>query len=335
MSNYLKPKILIRTPNWLGDLIISTGFVRAVLEEYPYSEVDLIVKSGFESIPLIHRGKIIIFDPQKTSAGDFGIKLRKGNYDIFFVLPPSFSSAWMAYKSKIPKRIGYAGQFRKILLNYSKKYNKKPRTEHILKEYINLLSPNISIDKYPPSIEISNKWVEKKLNTIEYNLPESFLVLSPGAAYGPAKQWPIEYFRSLALKINDFFKTSILILGTFQDIENGEKISKNLKSVHNLCGKTSLSDLLVILSKAKILVGNDSVSMHLMGALRKPQIAIFGSTSPKWTSPINQYSTVITKNLTCSPCFARTCRYDHYECMTKITPELVFQKIKSLLSQGM
>ncbi len=333
MTNSLNSKILIRTPNWLGDLIISTGFVRAVLEQYPYSEVDLIVKSGFESIPLEHRGKIIIFDSKKYSAGEFGKKLRKENYDIFFVLPPSFSSAWMAFKSKIPKRIGYTGQFRNILLNSSKKHKKNPRSEHILKEYMNLLSPNISIDKYPPYLNTSKNWIESKLNSFEHNLPKSFFALSPGAAFGPAKQWPIEYFRSLASKINDTFKTSILILGTYNDIENGEKISKGLESVQNFCGKTSLSELIAILSKAKLLVGNDSGSMHLMSALRRPQIAIFGSTSPIWTSPINPYSIVITKNLTCSPCFSRTCRYKHYDCMNKITPELVFQTVNNIITK--
>ena len=332
MSNNLNSKILIRTPNWLGDLIIATGFISAVLEKYPYSKVDLIVKSGYENLPLKHRGEIIIFDPTLDSPGDFGIKLRKDNYDIFFVLPPSFSSAWMAFKSKIPKRIGYTGQFRKILLSYSKKHKKKQRTEHILKEYMNLLSPNIPIEKYPPSLEISNKWLENSLNSFEYHLPKSFFVLSPGAEYGPAKQWPIEYFRSLALKINNFFKTSILILGTYKDIEHGDKISNGLDCVQNFCGKTSLSQLIAILFKSKLLVGNDSGSMHLMSALRKPQIAIFGSTSPKWTSPINPYSTVITKNLTCSPCFSRTCRYDHYKCMTEITPELVFKTVKNILA---
>ena len=218
MSKNLNSKIIIRTPNWLGDLIISTGFISAVLDEYPYSEVDLIVKSGFESIPLKHRGKIIIFDSKLNSAGDFGVKLRKDNYDIFFVLPPSFSSAWMAFKSKVPMRIGYAGQFRNILLSYSKKFQNKPRSEHILKEYINLLSPNVPIEKYPPFLEISNKWLEKNLNSFEYQLPKSFFVFSPGAAYGPAKQWPIEYFRTLALKLNNFFKTEILILVTYQYI---------------------------------------------------------------------------------------------------------------------
>ena len=114
-------KILIRTPTWLGDMVISSGFVRAVLEAFPESQLDLIVKSGFEKIPLPQRGQIIPFDPKKETAGNFGKTLRAENYDYFYVLPPSFSAAWMAYKSKIPHRIGYSGEFRSFLLSLAKK----------------------------------------------------------------------------------------------------------------------------------------------------------------------------------------------------------------------
>ena len=331
MSDISKSKILIRTPNWLGDLVIATGFINAVLDNFPNSEVDLIIKSGLESLPIKHRGKIIIFDPEICSSGSFGKKLSKENYDTFYVLPPSFSSAWMAFKSKIPNRIGYAGQFRSILLSNAKKNENQSRTEHILKEYINLISPKISFEKYPPILKISKEWIDIKLNSFKYQLPKSFFALSPGASYGPAKQWPINYYRKLAKKINKFFNCKILILGTLKDFAQAEEISSGLDSVNNLCGKTSPEQLLAILSKAILLVSNDSGSMHLMGALQKPQIAIFGSTSPKWTSPINPYSIVINKDIKCSPCFERTCKYKHYECMTKITPELVFSKIQNSL----
>ena len=99
-------KIMIRTPTWLGDMVISSGFVRAVLEAFPESQLDLIVKSGFEKIPLPQRGKIIPFDPKKETAGNFGKTLRSENYDYFYVLPPSFSATRMAHKGKIPHRVG-------------------------------------------------------------------------------------------------------------------------------------------------------------------------------------------------------------------------------------
>ena len=106
MPEFTPVKIQIITPNWLGEMVLSSGFVLAGLETFPESQVDLIVKSGFEKIPLPQRGQIIPFDPKKETAGNFGKTLRAENYDYFYVLPPSFSAAWMAHKSKIPHRIG-------------------------------------------------------------------------------------------------------------------------------------------------------------------------------------------------------------------------------------
>ena len=332
MSEISPPKILIRTPNWLGDLVMASGFVRAVLDYYPESEVDLIVKSGFENLPLPRRGKIIVFDTKNNTPGTFGKNLDSENYSHFYVLPPSFSSAWMAFQSKIPQRIGYAGEFRSLLLSNAKKHEVKPRSVHILKEYLNLLDTQLLVEKYPPHLETTEDWTEKHLNSFQEPLPESYIAFTPGAVYGPAKQWPLEHFRTLATKIIQLFGTSILILGTDENVESGAEISQGLEGVYNYCGQTSLTEFLAILSKAKLLIGNDSGSMHLMGALKLPQIAVFGSTSPSWTAPVNPSASILSLNLFCSPCFARTCRYGHYDCLKKIQPELVLQEAQKILS---
>ena len=326
------PKILIRTPNWLGDLVMATGFFRAVLEIFPTSQVDLIVKSGFETLPLPHRGEVIIFDSKYNSAGTFGKTLRFGNYTNFYILPPSFSSAWMAFQSKIPHRIGYAGEYRSLLLSVAKKHKETPRSQHLLKEYLNLLAPNLSALKYSPSFDTTEEWIETHINSFQYSIPKSFIVFTPGSIYGPAKRWPLEHFRTLAILLHNVFGDPILILGTEADVMSGAEISKGLDWVQNYCGQTSLSELLAILAKAKLLVGNDSGSMHLMGALKRPQVAIFGSTSPVWTGPINPRSSVLYRNLLCTPCFSRTCRYGHYDCLTQIQPKMVLDEAQKLLT---
>jgi len=332
MHNDTPPKILIRTPNWLGDLVIATGFVKAILDVYPHSQVDLIVKSGFESLPLPSRGKIIVFDPEKNNAGSFGKKLKSENYSHFYVLPPSFSSAWMAFKAKIPERTGYATEFRSILLSNAKKYTRKHRSIHILKEYLNLIDPSLSEEEYPPCLEIDSNWIDQHLKNFKNLLPKSYIAFTPGAVYGPAKQWPIEYFRSLAIKMLKIFEIPIIVLGTEQDFDLGIKISTGFEEIHNYCGKTSITEFLAILSEAKLLIGNDSGSMHLMAAIERPQISFFGSTSPTWTAPINPNSRILSLNLFCSPCFAKTCRYGHYECLNKIKPEQVLDEAKKILT---
>ncbi len=311
---------------------MSTGFLRAVLETFPDSQVDIILKSGFETLPIPHRGEIIIFDKNKHSAGKFGKSLRYKNYDYFYVLPPSFSSAWMAFQSKIPKRIGYAGKYRSFLLTSAKKYEVKPGSKHLFKEYLDLLTIDIEMGNYTPRLEVKNVWVNEQLDSLNFKIPEKFVVFTPGAIYGPSKQWPVEYYRELGEQLHKAFGHKILLLGTIDDIESGTKISHDHDWVYDYCGKTSLAQLLAILTKTQLLVGNDSGSMHLMSALQRPQIAVFGSTSPTWTGPINTNATVMSRDLSCSPCFSRTCRFGHYECLTQINPEYVFAEVKKHLS---
>ena len=128
------------------------------------------------------------------------------------------------------------------------------------------MAPGLSKEKYPPRLEITHEWVEKQLGSLEISLPESFFVFTPGAIFGPAKQWPLEHFRTLATLLHNVFGDPILILGTEADVKSGAEISLGLDFVQNYCGQTSLSELLAILAKAKLLVGNDSGSMHLMSA---------------------------------------------------------------------
>ena len=271
---------------------MSTGFLRAVLETFPDSQVDIILKSGFETLPIPHRGEIILFDKNKDSAGKFGKSLRHKNYDYFYVLPPSFSSAWMAFQSKIPKRIGYAGEYRSFLLTSAKIHEIGPGSQHLLKEYLDLLSNDLEMGNYAPRLEVKHDWVKEQLDSCTFKIPEKFVVFTPGAIYGPSKQWPVENYRELGKQLHKAFGYKILLLGTIDDVESGTKIAHDHDWIHNYCGKTTLAQLLAILTKAQLLVGNDSGSMHLMAALQRPQIAVFGSTSPIWTGPINALSRI-------------------------------------------
>lgn len=322
-------KIIIRTPNWLGDLMMSTVFIHAVLEQYPHAQVDLIVKAGFEQIPLAKRGEVYVFDKTQQSAGQFGALLKKHAYDRFYILPPSFSAAWMAFRSRALERIGYCGNLRDWLLKPALPYSHPPRTQHLIQEYLALLQSSLKVQQEFPRLALSPEWVAHQLHPLPL-LPEKFVVLAPGAIYGSAKQWPTRYFQRMGALLEEQ-GWPVVLVGTQADYDDGETIARGRKYVSNWCGKTSLIELIAVLAKAQLLISNDSGSMHIMTALQRPQIAIFGSTSPTWTGPLNPKATVIYRALGCSPCFQKTCPLGHYNCLAQITPETVFEKAQTWL----
>jgi len=326
-------KIIIRTPNWLGDLMISTAFVRSVLQAFPDSRVDLIVKSGFESIPLHHRGTLLPYDKSKQDARAFGKTLRDEEYDLAFVLPPSLSSAVMMSAAKIKPRVGHKGSLRNFFLKPSVAYSQQHRTRHLAEEFHELLEyvTELKTEICPPGLDINEEWIQSRVKTLKIKLPDKYTLFAPGAIYGPAKQWPIGHFKALAQKLKAR-GSNVVVMGTSKDYDSGEIICEGNSNCQNLCGQTSLNELIALMARSDLLISNDSGAMHVMAALQKPQIAIFGSTSSVWTGPLNQKAELVQIPIECSPCFSRTCKFDHYNCLHQVSPEVVLKKFESLQS---
>ncbi len=297
---------------------MATGVLRAIIERWPAASVDLIVRAGHEALPLPRRGRVIPFDPGTISAGAFGARLRQARYDRFYVLPPSFSAAWMAWRSGVPERVGHRGHFRARLLRRPLAPRAPARSVHLTREYLDLVDPALEIDCYPPRIDLPSGWPAEQLSRICRALPDRFVAIAPGAVYGPAKSWPAERYRELARELRDRAGTPVVLLGTREEHALAEEVRGDEGGILNWCGTTDLPGLVAVLSRAALLVSNDSGAMHVMAALGRPQVAIFGSTSPVWTAPINAKAVVVTRGQECAPCFARTCRYGHYDCVRKI-----------------
>ena len=298
---------------------MATPFIRVVLEQFPEAQVDLIVRKGLEPLPLPLRGEIKVFDRKTDSPHQFGRRLRSAAYDRFYVLPPSFSSAWMAWNSGVRERIGYPGEGRRLLLTHPIRRRHPLRTQHLVSEYLDLLEQDLALEHHPPRITPETAWVDQQLSRISPQLPERYTVLAPAAEYGPAKQWPMEHYRSLAQELD----LPVIVTGLAQDRALGEQIAANLPHVRNLCGQSNLAELTAMLHRADLLVCNDSGAMHLGAALGTPTLGLFGSSSPAWTRPIGPQALHLSLEVECSPCFERTCRFGHYNCLQNLTPEKV------------
>ncbi len=326
--------LLVRTPNWLGDLLVSTSFIQAALQCFPAARVDLVVRRGLEDLPLPHRGTILTFDRHAESAGAFGSRLKGRGYSHLFVLPPSFSAAWMAFRSRVPRRIGYRGQARGWLLRPAHDHRHPPRSVHLAQEYLDLLRPwmQATAAQFPARLALPPGWAEAH-RPAELAAQAPFVLLAPGAEYGPAKQWPGEYYRETAVALHGA-GWRVVLVGLAKERALAENIVQGLPEGLNLCGKTGLKALTALLAGAALLISNDSGAMHLAAALGLPQLALFGSTNPDWTAPLNPRAELLYRAEPCSPCYARVCPLGHLRCLVDLRPEGVIARALQLLERS-
>ncbi len=335
----MSKRILIRIPNWLGDAVMATAAVNAYHERHPEDIITLLGPPAMLTVfsSSYNPYNLIPFDRENKDSGLRGLSrissmLRDEYYDAGYLLTNSFSSALMMYLGKIPERIGYRGHFRSALLTEAV----TPVQSHIhqIQQYSYLL--NGAEDQIPmPKILVSPEEREKARQVLEQTecLGKNRIGMAIGAAYGPAKQWPLERYRDLAKECVEKLDAMVLLFGGKAEIDAAEEIKQEVgECVLNLAGKTTLRQLLPLIQQCQAVVSNDSGVMHVSVAVKTPVVAIFGSTDPSKTGPLGANHQVLYNNLPCSPCFERTCRYQHYDCLNKIETQEIFKKVEGLLA---
>jgi heptosyltransferase-2 len=169
----------------------------------------------------------------------------------------------------------------------------------------------------------------------------SYHVFVPGAEYGPAKRWPAAHFAELARALD----RPVVLLGSDKEVALCKEIETVVNAQQagnclNLAGKTSLAQAFAVIAGAICMVSNDSGLMHVAAALGISQVAIFGSSSPLHTPPLNTKAKVLWLKsdptylpaLDCAPCFERSCPLGHTRCLTAIAPASVLKAISGLCS---
>jgi heptosyltransferase-2 len=162
---------------------------------------------------------------------------------------------------------------------------------------------------------------------------QPYLAILPGAAYGPAKRWDPNSFASVIRDLQKSHSLQPILMGGPGDVEACQTVAQNLGSpVTDISGKTTTLELAHWLAHSRLILCHDSGPMHLAAFLRKPAVAIFGSTEPAWTGPLGSTVTVVRHKVSCSPCFLKTCPIDR-RCMTRLTPEEVLSACVQRLNQ--
>jgi len=253
-----------------------------------------------------------------------------GRFDTAYVLPNSLKSALLPFLASIPKRVGYLGEARVGLLTHRLKNpkNKPPMVAF----YSALSGEKEGLDRDRPVLQLDAAQADAALAKLGLRAGD-YYVFAPGAEYGPAKRWPAIHFAELARALD----RPAVLLGSGKEADLCQEISgaAGEGKCINLAGKTSLMDAFALIAQAKSVISNDSGLMHVAAAFGVPQVAVFGSSSPLHTPPLNDRATVLWLKqdpayqppLDCSPCFERECPLGHTRCLYDITPEAVIASL--------
>ncbi len=313
-------RIVVRSPNWLGDAVMCLEAARAFKTSRP--DVRLSVLTPAKLAGLWHRipeiDEVIEFAKSDSVFSVAG--MLRGRFDAAVLFTNSFRSALEARLAGIPRRVGFAGHNRSRLLNQVVPPPKK-----------RLRQPEHHADRYWRIAERCGAIAPPPLPP-QWNPPKNGILIGicPGAEYGTAKRWPAKQFREVIEQVNSRLACRWVVLGTSADTELAGSLGSGFPNVDDLTGKTTLDELINTLCGLSALLTNDTGTMHLADYLGVPLVSIFGSTEPALTGPRGLRSRVIRHHVECSPCFLRVCPID-FRCMHQIPASKVTEALEALL----
>jgi heptosyltransferase-2 len=324
------PRSLVIAPQWIGDAVMTEPLLRRLRARGERLTVAALpwVAPVYRAMPQV---EAVIELPFRHG----GLQLRErralareleGRFEAAYVLPNSLKSALLPFLASIPRRVGYLGEARVGLLTHRLK---NPKDKPPMVAFYSALSGEPGLEQDRPQLTLPAGQVDAVLR--QHGLARGgYIVMAPGAEYGPAKRWP--HYGALAQQLEQ----PVVLLGSGKEAPLCEAIAAQAPGrCRNLAGQTSLLDAFALIAGAAHMVSNDSGLMHVAAAFGVPQVALFGSSSPLHTPPLNERAQVVWLKqdpgyqppLDCAPCFQRECPLGHFRCLTDVSPE----RIKALL----
>ncbi|WP_263261305.1 lipopolysaccharide heptosyltransferase II [Pseudomonas sp. RIT-PI-S] len=335
-------RILIIGPSWVGDMVMAQTLFQCLKDRDPDCQIDVLAPEW--SRPILERM------PQVRQALSFPLghgvldlttrrkigRSFRGQYDQAIVLPNSLKSALVPFFAGVARRTGWKGEFRYGLLNDLRVLD-KARYPLMIERFMALA--------YPPGEELPTPYPQPRLRIdpasraealarFDLMLDRPVLALCPGAEFGESKRWPAEHYAEVAeARIRQGWQ--VWLFGSQKDQPVAEAIRDRLipglrEEAINLCGNTSLAEAIDLMSCAAAVVSNDSGLMHVAAALNRPLVAVYGSTSPGFTPPLADQVAVVRLGIDCSPCFERTCRFGHYNCLRLLDSQRVVDALQGM-----
>ena len=340
---------MIRSPNWLGDIILCLPAVQALRRAIPDTRLEVLVKKSMAQLwEMTDVDTVIPFSCRRGMKGladrrALARDLKKRAFDTALIFPNSFDAALLPYMAGIPERAGWPTQGRGLLLNnrilYPRHLDSQQQPERDIYLISRWLGQELSM---PASILLTIPADAKSAVAAQKEtMARRIIGLNPGATYGPAKCWLPERFAQTALRAHAELGCDVIITGGPGDVAVCGQVYDHIAGqdphasawCRNLAGQTGIAELAAWLEQCACLVTNDTGGMHVSAAVGTPVVAIFGPTNWNRTAPLGTGHKLIKATVPCDAKCKRRCVADH-RCMKSVTVDMVMQAVGEVMENG-
>ena len=322
-------RILIIKPSAIGDVVHALPVLNLVRRRWPEAQVSWVITPACAGLVENHPqvDEVIRFERELWSRTwrspralanliRFAREIRARKFELVIDLQGLLRSGWIAAQSKAPVRVGFANAREFGWMFYTHRVPMRWE-DHAIDRNL-CMSEALGLGRGP--VEFVFAVDDSDRDSVGRLLPPGrrFAVLLPGTNW-QTKKWPVEKFAALVRPLQKCFDLASVVAGSADERE----LAAAIPGAIDLCGRTSLRQLVALLERATLVIANDSGPMHIAAALGRPMIVLHGPTSPLRTGPYGHLDSVVRLDLPCSPCFSRRC--SHQSCLRWLGIEPVLE----------
>lgn len=335
-------KLALFLPNWVGDAVMATPALTALRERYPaattFGVMRPVIAETLAGTGLIDEP--LLFHPrsadQTLSETAVRRRLQAERCDLAVLFTNSWRTAWLAWRSGIRERVGFARDLRSWLLTRRLKPHSRRVPNPVLDEYNRLAmacgcTQPSSRMQLSVSTEAAAVWDTLRPRHPLTGQPQPYLCLNSGGAFGPAKNWPIGSFATLARRVAETRGMPVVV--TCGPAERDDARAIVAAADHPLVTSLAEAPLSISLTKAVVaeataMVTTDSGPRHFAAAFNVPVVTLFGPTHIAWSETRFPLAIHLQQPVDCGPCQQRECPLKHHRCMNELTVDRVFAAVQ-------
>ncbi len=334
-------RILLIKPSALGDVVHTLPILRLLRRRFPVAHIAWLIDPAFanlieghpdlnEIIPFRKKHYAQSWRDRAAAADLFSFKgdLRDRRFDLAIDLQGLFRSAWLAFYSGAPVRVGFGNAREMSPFFYTHRVPVRNLEVHAIDRYAALAA---ALGCAPGPLEFDFATTDADRTQLCRRAENCGLsldgggraVLLPGTNW-ETKKWPLKHFEALVPMLRDRFGLASIVAGGPD--------APAIAGARSLVGQTTLKQLVALLERADVVIANDTGPMHIASALGRPLVSVFGPTNPVRTGPYKRMDSVVRLNVACSPCYSRKC--SHQSCLQWLTAEMVCDRVAVALAAG-